>query len=240
MPVALGARRADKLETLAQQIRAEGGKAIAVPCDVTSADECRRLVSAAEAELGPLYAVFANAGYGFEKPFTRTSDQEIRDIFETNFYGTLNTVRPALDLMLPRGRGHILICSSCLAKCGLPQLAPYSATKAAQDHFARAMRAELGRSGVAVSSVHPIGTRTEFFDLASTRSQREAGREGALRTPEMFMQPPERVARAIVRNLRSGKGREVWTSLTVRTLFALATLAPAAADAVLKRRAARL
>jgi short-subunit dehydrogenase len=236
MPVALGARRIDKLEALAAQIRAAGGPALALACDVTNPDDCARLVRDAEAEFGPLHAVYANAGYGFEKPFTRTADADIRAIFETNFFGTLNTIRPALDLMLPRRRGHILICSSCLSKCSLPGLAAYSATKAAQDHYARAMRAELASSGIAVSSIHPIGTRTEFFDQSNARSQYQSS---LLRTPDFFMQPPERVASAIVRNLRAGKGREVWTSLAVRTLFALATEFPAAADFFIKRRAGK-
>jgi NAD(P)-dependent dehydrogenase (short-subunit alcohol dehydrogenase family) len=236
MPVALGARRTDKLNTLAAQIRGGGGRAVAIACDVTNPDDCARLIQAAEEEFGSLHAVYANAGYGFEKPFTQTTDHDIRAIFETNFFGTLNTIRPALDLMLPRRRGHILICSSCLSKCGLPGLAPYSATKAAQDHLARQMRAELAHAGIAVSSIHPIGTRTEFFDQSNARSNTQSS---LLRTPKIFMQPPERVASAILRNLRSGNGREVWTSLTVRTLFALATEFPAPADYFLKRRAAK-
>jgi short-subunit dehydrogenase len=235
MPVALGARRVDKLEALAQQIRSGGGKALALACDVTNPEDCTRLIQTAERELGPLHAVYANAGYGIEKPFTQTTDADIRAIFETNFFGTLNTIRPALEVMLPRRRGHVLICSSCLSKCGLPELAPYSATKAAQDHFARAMRAELAGGGIAVSSIHPIGTRTEFFDQSSARSSQPSS---LLRTPQFFMQSSERVASAIVRNLRRGTGREVWTSFTVRTLFALATEFPAAADSFLKRRAA--
>src|SRR4051812_42586613 len=73
MPVALGARRVDKLKAAVDEITAKGGRAIAVPTDVTSPDDCRRLLDTAVAELGPLYAVFANAGYGIEKPMVRTS-----------------------------------------------------------------------------------------------------------------------------------------------------------------------
>lgn len=237
MPVALGARRVDRLEEVVREITAAGGRAVAVATDVTAPGDCRRLIDRA-AELGPLYAVFANAGYGFEKPVGRTTDDEVRAIFETNFYGTLNTVRPALERMLPAGAGHVLICSSCLSKFGMPFLAPYSATKAAQDHFARAMRTELAGSGVRVSSVHPIGTRTEFFERSDARSGHV---EGALRTPRFFMQPPERVANAIVRHMRSPgpAGGEVWTSLTVRLVFALATAFPGAADWGLRRKVER-
>ncbi len=236
MPVALGARRIDKLEAAVREISAAGGKAIAVQIDVANPEDCRRLVDRTAAEFGSIYAVFANAGYGFEKPMRETTDAEIRAIFETNFFGTMNTIRPAMEAMLRSGSGHILVCSSCLAKVGMPFLSPYSATKAAQDHVARAMRAEMAGTGVAVSSVHPIGTRTEFFDQAAARSEPGAGR---LKTPEFFMQPPERVARAVVRRLSKGRGAEVWTSTFTRLAFATMNAFPGLGDRILLRYAVR-
>lgn len=238
MPVAVGARRIDKLEALAAEINSGGGRAIAVATDVSSTEACRELMDKAAGAFGSVYAVFANAGYGFEKSVAATSDEEIRAIFETNFFGTLNTLRPALERMLAAREGHILVCSSCLSKFGMPFLAPYSATKAAQDHFARAMRAELWNTGIKVSSVHPIGTRTEFFEQSDARSGQV---EGALRTPKAFMQPAERVAGAIVRHMRrpGPAGGEVWTSLTVRMIFALATAFPGPADYALRRKVKR-
>lgn len=234
MPVALGARRVDKLRSLAAEISAAGGRALVAGTDVTRPEDCERLIDQTVAEFGSIYAVFANAGYGFEKGVLDCSDSDIREIFETNFYGTLNTVRPAARRMVAAGEGHILICSSCVSKVAMPFLGPYSATKAAQDHFARAMRAELDGTGVRVSSVHPIGTSTEFFEQSAARGEVP----GALHTPAMFVQPAERVASAIVRRLRrpGRAGGEVWTSPTVRTVFALATAFPGVADAILMRR----
>jgi len=160
----------------------------------------------------------------------------MRAIFETNFFGTLNTIRPALERMLPAGSGHILICSSCLAKLGIPLVGAYSATKAAQDHIARAMRAELKGTGVAVSSVHPVGTKTEFFDLSGAKS---GGSRMMPRGAGAMMQPPERVARAMVRALRRGRGGEVWTSFAIRTAFKAANVFPAVTDLALGRLAQR-
>ena len=236
MPVALAARRVEKLRTAVDEITRAGGRAIAVPTDVDRPEDCRALVDRTVTEFGSIHAVFANAGYGFEKPMHRTSDAEVRAIFETNFFGTLSTIRPALERMLAAGSGHILVCSRCLSKVGIPFLGPYSATKAAQDHIARAMRGELAGSGIAVSSVHPIGTRTEFFEQVGVRSGPD---EGSLHTPELFMQPPERVARAIVRRLRSGRGGEVWTSNTVRLTFAFLNAFPSLGDWVIARYAAK-
>jgi short-subunit dehydrogenase len=80
-----------------------------------------------------------------------------------------------------------------------------------------------------VSSVHPIGTRTEFFGKV-----KEQGGELIAKTPDRFMQSPERVANAVVRCLRSPKG-EVWTSWTTRWALAGALACPGVADWVLAK-----
>ncbi len=235
MPVAVGARRLDRLESLVAEIKAAGGRAIALETDVDKPEDCRRLIDATAGAFGSIYAVFANAGYGLEKPIHETPDAELRAIFETNFWGTINTIRPALERMLPAHGGHILVCSSCLSKLGMPFHGHYSATKAAQDHIARAMRAELRGTGVHVSSVHPIGTSTELFDRSAERS----GSVRAIRTPMFMRQPPERVARAVVRCLRRPRG-EVWTSIPMRLAFAAATAFPGMTDFALGRMTDRL
>lgn len=226
MPVVLAARREDRLREAAERIRRGGGRAIAVTCDVSDAESCRRMVEACVGEFGSVYSVFANAGYGVEKPVHEMSDGELRGIFEVNFFGTMNAIRPALPHMTAARSGHVLICSSCLAKFAIPYFGAYSATKAAQNHISRAMNLELRSSGVHVSSVHPIGTRTEFFDTA----QRMSGDQRMLdHTPAMFTQRAEVVARAVVRCLRRPRP-EVWTSLLVRLGMAIGMMTPALSD----------
>ncbi|MCC6676127.1 MAG: SDR family NAD(P)-dependent oxidoreductase [Phycisphaerales bacterium] len=230
MPVTVAARRADRLAEVVDRIRGEGGRAVAVECDVTDPVQCRAITDRTIAEFGSIYAVFANAGYGLEKPFLGMSDAEIRAIFETNYFGTINTIRPALDAMLSAGRGHVLVCSSCLSKIGLPLYSAYCATKAAQDDLSRALRHELrfaGHGDVHVSSVHPIGTRTELFETKKFLS----GGQSKVLPPDSQrrLQSPEVVARAIVRCLRRPRG-EVWTSLPTRLAMAAALAMPGLAD----------
>ncbi|MBL8759707.1 MAG: SDR family oxidoreductase [Phycisphaerae bacterium] len=235
MPVAVSARRADRLNDLVTLIMREGGRAVAVPGDVASPEDCARLVDATREAFGSVYAVFANAGYGIEKPVHETTDQELRDLVETNFWGSMNLVRAALPHMLESKRGHLLWCSSCVSKLGIPRMAAYSSSKAMQDHFARAMRVELAGSGIYSSSVHPIGTISEFSDSLKSRSgltKRAFGRPDK----GLFVQTSEHVARAIVACLRKPRG-EVWTSPTMHMLFALGVAMPGLADAVLMRRA---
>src|SRR6187401_3636157 len=73
MPVVLGARRVEKLQAAVEEIRRAGGKAVAVGMDVDRPEDCRTLVDRTAAEFGSIYAVFANAGYGLERPIEEVS-----------------------------------------------------------------------------------------------------------------------------------------------------------------------
>lgn len=236
MPVAAGARREDRLASLVDEIRGSGGRAIAVPGDVVRPEDCAALVERALSEFGSIYAVFANAGYGIDRPVHETTADEMREIFETNVFGTAHLVRAAVPHMLRAGRGHVLICSSCLSKLAVPFHGAYSATKAAQEHLGRALRAELAGTGVQVSTVHPVGTETEFSEIS--RRHARPGGPTPPRTPRAFMQPAEKVADAVVRCLRRPRA-EVWTSWPARATFALAGALPWMADLVLARMASR-
>jgi short-subunit dehydrogenase len=236
MPVALGARRVDKLDGVVRRISAAGGRAIAVPTDVSEAAQCAALVEETARRFGTVYGVFANAGYGEEIAIDVMSDRGLRAMFETNFFGSLNVVRPALPHMRRadgRSRGHVLICSSCLARMAIPYYGAYSATKAAQAHIARAMQFELEPEGIHVSSVHPIGTRTEFFELVEKSSNKA---RLISHSPDAFMQSPDTVANRVVGCLRRPRA-EVWTGLSggfVRFGMSVCTMFPTMGNLVLR------
>lgn len=229
MPVILAARRLDRLREAEATIINQGGKAVALVCDVAKDYDCTRLINESCARFGPIYAVFANAGFGFECGIEHSTPEQLREIFEVNFWGTVRLYHAALPVLRARGDGHLLACSSCLSKIAMPYFGAYSATKAAQDHISRAMRLELAGSGIYVSSVHPIRTRTEFFDETDRRSD-PTGQ--TMRKRLAIMQPPERVADAVVACLRRPRG-EVWTSTSMRTAMGLATIFPRTADRLL-------
>lgn len=236
MPVALAARRVDKLDALVRRIEQSGGRAFARATDVNSPAQCEAFIEETVERFGSTYAVYANAGYGQEKPVSDTTPAELRAMFETNFFGSMNVVYPALSRMLDNPgptRGHILFCSSCLAKLPVPYVGVYCATKASQNHIARAMRLELAPRGVQVSSVHPIGTRTEFFDQMAHNSGRPEPTE---HTPGWMMQSADFVARCTVNCLRRPKP-EVWTGVMgrlVRTGMSLANMMPQVTDFALR------
>jgi NAD(P)-dependent dehydrogenase (short-subunit alcohol dehydrogenase family) len=242
MRVVLAARRADKLHEVQDQIAQETKPAgreriLIVPCDLSRQEECVRLMDVATARCGSLYAIFANAGYGLEKSVIDSTDDEIRAMFELNFWHGIHLFRAFVASKQPlqpttTSRGHFLFCSSCLSKIGVPLYSAYCASKMMQDAFARAARHELAPVGIHVSSVHPIGTRTELFDKIQ-----EHGGTLVMRTSERFMHPPERVAHAVVRRLRKSRrgwsglgGGEVWTSTPMRIALGLGMMAPGLTD----------
>ena len=231
MPVALFARRQERLEVVKEQIERDGGSAVVVVGQVEDVDANSELIAKAQEAFGDVYGVLANAGYGAEVECASMSIEEIRAMFEVNFFGALNLVQPMVAQFRERGSGHAIMVSSVLSKIGLPYYGAYCASKAAQDHFCRAMRHEVAREGVFVSSVHPVGTKTEFFDEAANRS---GGKLEFAGSGDRFMQSPEKVAGAIVKCLHKPKG-EVWTSVGARLAMGASVMMPGVTDLILRR-----
>lgn len=238
MDVLLAARRADRLEAVALEVKSLGRRAIVVAVDVTQPGSECMLLDAAERQLGRWDVVFANAGYGLERDVHLTPEKEIRALFEVNFFASVALLRESARRLRGAGRGgHLLMCSSCLSKFSLPGHGAYAASKAAQESICRAMRFELLPHGIEVASVHPITTTTEFFAESAARSGLRGGAVPE-HAPRWAVQPPERVADAIVDCLRQPRS-EVWTSEIVRLSAALFNACPWIFDLVLRREAKR-
>ncbi len=239
MKVMVTGRRAEPLQAMVDRIRSRGGEAVHHVGDVAERDASEAALQATRDAWGGVDAVFANAGYGIEKPVLETDEDDLRRIFEVNVFAAVDLLRRSGVMMREDGGGgHLLGCSSILGKFTLPGYGLYSSTKAALTHVCRSMRTELAGSGIAVSSVHPVTTRTEFFEVANRRSGLEHGpslrSDGTPRhAPRMFIQSPEKVARAVVRCLVRPRA-EVWTSLTGRVANGVFELVPPIYDMVLR------
>jgi len=240
MDLVLAARRADRLTTVAQSIRAMGRRVETVEIDVAAPNASNALLDAAERAFGRFDVVFANAGYGMERAHHDTPEADLRHMFEVNFFASTDLITQAARRLIAADRkGHLLMCSSCLAKFTLPYYGAYAATKAAQGMMCRAMRFELEPHGIEVSSVHPVTTVTEDFEQSAARSGLlSTGSKVPDHAPKFFVQPPERVAKAIVRCLKRPRS-EVWTSLAVRLAAGLITAFPGMFDGACRREAAR-
>lgn len=232
MRVLLNGRRANRLQQVVDQIRQLGGTAEAFVGDVTEPGMSQRLLDAAQERFGGFYAVLANAGYGFFRDAHATPMAELRHIFEVNFFAAVELVQLAAQrLVAAKQPGHLLMTSSALAKITLPFSSAYSATKAAQNHICRAMNLELKSNGIHVTSVHPITTTTEFFQVA----EQIPGHHRFSEPPRSMIQSAERVADAIVKCLRKPRP-EVWTSGLVRRFMGWATIYPSWVDFIGRRQ----
>jgi len=233
----LGARRLDKLEELKREL---GGDHVIVACDVSKTADCERFVNAAISAFGRLDTLVCNAGYGEFRRVAETTSEQFEAIFRTNLFGTMDCIRAALPQMAkqdPRDnyRGQIMIVSSAAARRGLPFFGPYAATKAAQLSLAEALRVELGGKAIAVTSVHPIGTRTEFFEVAEQRG----GRKMPNRVKFDLMQDASVVARKMIRGIEHPRP-EVWPFWPHRYLLALGSIMPGMVDRVMGKARATL
>ena len=162
----LGARREERLSELAEEL---GGpeRAIAVRCDVTEWEECRRIAEAATESFGRLDAVFANAGFGAKRGFLEESPDQWRSMVLTNVLGVALTIRATLPTLLDAGTGHYVITSSVAGRRALPG-SLYSATKWAVGAIGESLRQELRQMhenhGIRVTLIEPGMTDTDFFD----------------------------------------------------------------------------
>lgn len=237
MDVVIAARREQRLADLAERIRQSGRRALPVVCDVDQDQDVAHLFQETQKEFGRLDCMFANAGRGLMAPVMDTSVEMFKNLFDTNFLGTIRCIQAAISAMRQspdgsRGR-HILICSSCVSEISLPNYGAYAATKAAQDSVAQSLRAELAEEGIYVSSVHPVTTRTEFFDRAKEQSPLDSKTHQPLR---LFTQNADHVAQRIVRCLRK-PCPEVWPHRPTRYALAFLTAFPSITAWAMRRMA---
>lgn len=223
----MAARRKEALDSLNVSL---GGQHLVVPCDVAKTTDCERLIGESRGHFGRIDTLVCNAGYGPVRRVADTSAKEVSDIFATNVYGTIDCIRAAVPVMstqqLREGwRGQLMIVSSAAARRGLPYFGIYSATKAAQLSIAEALRVELEKQKIAVTSVHPVGTKTRFFDVAEQTGGLKLPPEAKLHVS----QTAERVAKCMARGIANPKA-EVWPFVPVRLGLSIGSFFPSLVD----------
>jgi NADP-dependent 3-hydroxy acid dehydrogenase YdfG len=230
--LALAARRVEMLTELNREL---GGNHLILQTDVSQEDGCAAFISAAQTRFGRIDTLVCNAGYGIMRNIGEMTSAEWHALIATNVYGTTNCIRAALPAMSVQSerhgwRGQMMIVSSCLARRAGPEVGAYAATKAAQLSIAEALRLELAEQRIAVTSVHPIGTDTEFIQAATAIGGREIPRDPNEPT-QSATTVAERMVKAIIR-----PRPEVWPYPLARWAFGLATLFPSMTDGTVRRR----
>lgn len=214
--VVLAARRADELEAQVHAITEAGGRAIAIPTDVTDATQVMRLVELARESFGWIDVLVNNAGASWAKPVAETSMDEVIRLLQVNLLGAMLLTRAVLPEMQQRRQGAIISVCSVAGHVGTEPL--YSAAKFGVRGFSLALRRQLAGSGISVSLVAPgnIGTRMNI----STGTTRDVRKQ---------LPGPELIASAIA-DLIIHPRREVIVPFKYHAVIWLDRLLPGLAD----------
>jgi NAD(P)-dependent dehydrogenase (short-subunit alcohol dehydrogenase family) len=198
--VALGARRTDRLEDVARQIRQDGGRPFSHALDVTSAASVDAFFDAAEAAVGMPDVVVNNAGIGIPGMLHELRVEDLQREILTNLLGPMLVVRRVLPSMIERRRGDLVFITSLNTVMPRPFQVGYSASKAGLEAMARTLQMELEGTGIRSTIVRPGPTLTEFgagWDPRVLARVLDSWKEwGVMRHRQIL--PPESVAAAVV------------------------------------------
>jgi NADP-dependent 3-hydroxy acid dehydrogenase YdfG len=192
--IALAARRMERLEEMANEIRGAGGDALPVVVDVTQPVQIEAMVNAVLNQYSRIDILFNNAGFGRLDWFEALDPiKDIQGQITVDLLGVIWTARAVLPQMYRQRRGHIINMCSMSGWAAPPLYTVYSAAKFGVRGFTEALRREASPFGVKVSAIYPGGAATEF--------QKHIGQNKAkqrFRTPAWLALTAEDVARAVV------------------------------------------
>lgn len=157
-------RNRNKSGALLEEVKRRGGNILLLTMDVTDKLSIKKVVAEIGDKYGHIDVLINNAGFGIGGFFEDLSDQEIRDQFETNFFGVQNVTRAVLPFMRPRRQGKIINISSIAGLHASPAFSAYNASKWALEAFSESLRYELQPFNIKVCMIEPGTYRTKIFD----------------------------------------------------------------------------
>ena len=185
--IGLIARGEDGLAATAREVEALGGRALALPADVAELDQLRAAADRVERELGPIDSWVNNAFAGLFSRFLDATPDEYRRVTDVTYYGQVHGTRVALERMMPRDRGVIVLVGSALAYRGIPLQSAYCAAKHALQGFQDSVRCELLDAGsrINLTMVQLPGVNTPQFDWVRAHVAGRPRPVGAVYQPEV-------------------------------------------------------
>jgi short-subunit dehydrogenase len=193
--VVLAARRLERLEALAERIRARDGDALPIRCDVAELGCLEDLAARTKETYGRCDVLVNNAGIPGGGPFRRLTPEQVEHVVRVNLLGVVLGTQAFLPMLVEQGRGHIVNVGSLAGRFATPGSSVYGATKHAVVAFSESLHYELKPLGILVTVVNPGFTRTEGFPQTDI--------------PARLVMPREHVAAAIVDVVRRGRAPEV-------------------------------
>lgn len=174
--VVLLARRWERLEALALEIRARGRRALCLRCDVTVDGDLEAAAARTLEEFGRIDFAVANAGFGVAGAVHKLSLEDYRRQFETNVFGVLRMVHATRDALIA-SRGSLAILGSVMSYLTLPVSSPYAMSKHAVRALAGSLRGEMARHGVAVTLIAPGFVDSEIRQVDNLGLYKESNRD---------------------------------------------------------------
>jgi NAD(P)-dependent dehydrogenase (short-subunit alcohol dehydrogenase family) len=224
--VVIFSRSIDELARAREALQRKGIRAFDVTCDVRDPDQVSALVSQVIRHTGRLDVVVNNAGVIQATPFEHSRVEDYDQSLKVHFWGPLYLIAEALP-HLRRTRGRILNISSIGGRVGVPHLAPYCAGKFALTGLSEALRAELAKDGILVTTCTPGLMRTGSHLRVQVRGQHEAEARwfGAAVATPLTSKHARRAARQMVAALRDGRAH-VTPGIQARAAEVLNVVAP--------------
>jgi short-subunit dehydrogenase len=197
------ARRRDRLESLATQLREQNCVRVdVVACDLAdAADRARMLIDLAASGQQIDIAILC-AGFGMVGPYLEHDRDRLVSMVRTNVESTMELARELAPPMVVRRSGAVLLVSSMAGDQPMPYFAPYAATKAAITSLGESLHYELAPAGVTVSVLAPASVATEFANVAQAPTQGD-------RQPDCMTATAEQCATAGLDALRKGRRKVV-------------------------------
>ena len=160
--LALGARRVDRLKSLAGELNKSGGKALTVATDVTKSSQVKQLVDAAVQKFGRIDVIINNAGLMPQSPLERLKIDDWDRMIDVNIKGVLYGIAAALPYMKQQKAGHIICVSSVAGHKVRPNGVVYSATKHAVRVISEGLRQEVKPYNIRTTVISPGAVATEL------------------------------------------------------------------------------
>ncbi len=165
---AVASRNTDDVKDI---VEAYPDNAIAVKLDVTKADEISAAVQQVQNKFGQIDVLVNNAGIGYFGAIEESEEDEVRRMFEINFFGLANVTKAVLPILRKQRSGHILNVASIGGLVGFPAVGFYNATKFAVDGFSESLAKEVTPLGIKVTVIAPSGFRTDWAGRSANNSK---------------------------------------------------------------------
>lgn len=205
--VAVSGRRQERLELVATEIEGKGGKALAVPCDVTDEASVESVVQRVVETFGRLDVAVANAGFSVAGKIEKLSAEDWRRQLDVNVVGLAMTARHSIP-HLKENAGRLVLVGSVSGMIATPGVGAYSASKYAVRAIGQTLAVELHGTGVSCTTIHPGFIESEIAQV-DNQGVFDANREDT--RPQKLMWPTDRAAKVTVGAIAARKREYTFT-----------------------------